>query len=294
MAFNIRAYLEDKGIPYKTTGKNVSRGWLEINCPFPLCSDPSYHMGISPQLRFSCWKCGARGPLTKLLEQFEGTTHLRKVFQQYGDYEEIVEEEQEPKGKLILPTEADFSFSEDHYNFLTSRRFDPLYITQKYRLRVCHNVGDFKFRFIIPIIIDNVMVSYVGMDWTRKQTQKYKNAPARHSTVSAKQCLYNLDSVKDVAVVVEGITDVWRGGDGFVGTLGIQWTKEQAALLVRKNPSRVFVMFDAEDEAQERARALARTLSGVLPSVELLELSEGDPDNMTDEEVENFRREYKI
>ena len=58
-----KALLDDLGIDYKLSGKNVTSGWIEVNCPF--CGDPSYHLGISPTNLFHCWRCGEKGNLIK-------------------------------------------------------------------------------------------------------------------------------------------------------------------------------------------------------------------------------------
>ena len=43
-SFDVLEFLDDRGIPYVTEGKNVSYGWAEINCPFCPDGDPSEHL----------------------------------------------------------------------------------------------------------------------------------------------------------------------------------------------------------------------------------------------------------
>ena len=43
--FDIISYLENRGVSYWTEGKNVTDGWVNINCPFS--PDPSNHLGIN-------------------------------------------------------------------------------------------------------------------------------------------------------------------------------------------------------------------------------------------------------
>ena len=57
--FDVISFLEEYNIDYTTSGKNVTSGWVEINCPF--CGDdPSYHMGVNLSSGlYHCWICGA-------------------------------------------------------------------------------------------------------------------------------------------------------------------------------------------------------------------------------------------
>ena len=58
-AFDIVAYLDEKGIEYVTEGKNVSAGWIGLQCPY--CSDQSNHLGVCLDGKgFSCFRCGER------------------------------------------------------------------------------------------------------------------------------------------------------------------------------------------------------------------------------------------
>ena len=59
---DIRAVLDYIGVPYTETGKNVSAGWVGVQCPMPGCSDQSNHMGLnltSPVC--TCYHCGRKG-----------------------------------------------------------------------------------------------------------------------------------------------------------------------------------------------------------------------------------------
>jgi hypothetical protein len=107
--------------------------------------------------------------------------------------------------------------------------------------------------------------------------------------LSPKDCLYNIDTVGDTALVVEGASDVWRLGDGAVGTFGHKFTKTQVYLL--RNCRRVFVLFDTEVEAQEDARRLAYDLSGIVPDVHVFELDKGDPGDLSEDDVKALRSE---
>jgi DNA primase len=108
-----------------------------------------------------------------------------------------------------------------------------------------------------------------------------------------KECLYNIDTVKDTAIIVEGVTDVWRIGQGCVATMGLEYTTEQIKLLVDRGVKQAFVMFDSESFAIRKARKLANSLSIFMES-ETIELSDGDPGELTINQVQEIRGEIGI
>jgi DNA primase len=119
-----------------------------------------------------------------------------------------------------------------HEKFLTKRRYDFEKIQRKYDLLgVGPTLDDWKFRLIIPVYMNHQLVTYVGRDTTGKSEIPYRNAPIEKSIIQSKHCLYNLDTVKDTVIVVEGILDCWRIGSSAVATFGTQVTREQILLL---------------------------------------------------------------
>ena len=69
-SFDIIFYLEEIGISYSTSGKNISQNWIGINCPF--CDDQSNHCGINIHSKvYSCFRCGSKGNVTKLIMALE-------------------------------------------------------------------------------------------------------------------------------------------------------------------------------------------------------------------------------
>ena len=102
--------------------------------------------------------------------------------------------------------------------------------------------------------------------------------------------LYNLDSVKDTIVIVEGVFAVYRLGDGVVATSGMKWTMIQIYLCFLQSLKRAFILFDPERKAQEQAEGLASALSCLIDHVEVLCLDR-DIDNLSENEVKSFRKE---
>lgn len=262
--FDLLGYLDSKGIEYREEGKNVTEGWVNINCLW--CEDPSFHLGITfddlsayPEGGFHCWRCGEAGTGMQLLQLLEGGASRIEVNTIVMEFQLGVEREKKikKKSKFFLPPEAG-SLSSIHRKYLKQRRYDPDYIVEKYRVLGTRNLGNDKFRLIIPIIVDGKVVNYTGRDISGKQESKYKNCPNDKAIILVKDCLYNIDNVKaGTLVVVEGVFDVWRIGDGAVGTLGTEVTPAQTSLLVQvireKMIEKVAIIFDSEDNAQVKA-----------------------------------------
>ena len=64
--YDVVSVLRDLNIFFMDHGKNVTKGWVNVNCPF--CHDPSWHLGINlSNNKISCWKCGRVGTFAKFI-----------------------------------------------------------------------------------------------------------------------------------------------------------------------------------------------------------------------------------
>lgn len=288
--FDARAYLDDRGISYKTEGKNISSGWIGVNCPF--CGDQSNHLGIKEN-GFSCWRCGTKGNISKLIQEID-SCNLYQAYDTIKSFDSIglpdlKSDIRKRLGDNILPSEATTTFPEIHSDYLKGRGFDPALLINKYKLLACYTTGKYKFRIIIPVIEDGFIVNFTALA-VSGQTPKYIHCPNVESIIPMKECLYNIDTVKDIAVIVEGVTDVWRMGNGCVATMGLEYTSNQINLLVQKGVKKAYVMFDSESFAIKKAGKLADSLSVFMES-EIIELSGGDPGDFTNQQVKTLREE---
>jgi hypothetical protein len=59
-----------------------------------------------------------------------------------------------------------------------------------------------------------------------------------------------------------------------------------------KGLKRVFILYDAD--AIPTAHKLAYDLTTIVPQIEVLELSEGDPDNLTEKDVRALRKDLNL
>lgn len=289
--FDICKFLDDRNIRYFHSGNNTSTGWISTNCIF--CIDQSNHLGINLSSKaFSCFKCAEKGNAVKLVCTIDGCD-VKTAFQiisEYGDGT-FVPREKHYQSKVKFPMGTVKILSDPALAFLESRRYDTQIVIDKYDLYSTGPSGDYKHRIIIPVFVKNRIVSFTGRDITGQSSIKYKNSSEQYSIRDVKQCLYNMDNVyRDKAVIVEGIFDAWRIGDGAVATFGTKYTREQLRLL--KGLKQVFVMYD--EDASEISEKLAYDLAAFVPQIEVLKLSEGDPDDLEESDVRALRRDLNL
>jgi hypothetical protein len=297
--FDIKSYLDSRQIEYKTSGKNVTKGWIEINCILPGCSDPSQHLGINLKtLAFKCWLCGEKGHALKLVQIIEKCS-FQKAKKLIKDFPlDIFEEEEKEPGRVIdpseiLPREIQNEWPEIHLDYLKSRGFDPEYLIKTYKIKPVYLIGKYRFRIIIPIFINHRLVSFTAMDILRQDDRpKYMDCPVNESITPVKHCLYNIDSVKDKALIFEGVTGVWRFGSGSVASFTSNLTEQQILLLAKKRIKKVFILFDPD--AEDKGLKMAHQLSCIIPSVEQIKFSEGDPKDMAKDIILKLKKEIGL
>jgi DNA primase len=291
--FDAISFFEKYNIEYHTSGKNVTAGWTEINCPF--CADPSYHMGINLSSGIHhCWICGTKGGPERLIKKLikVSFSEAKKIAEEFDINRIKVEKEKTFVEEIIYPKGMVEKLPFLHREYLIKRNFDPDYLEDKYKIKACLHLGkDFAYRIIIPIIMNNTVVSYTSRDVTEKASSKYKHLSNDKSIIAVKDCLYNIDTVKDKIIIVEGVMDAWRIGDSCIALFGLEYTTHQLNSLFCKNLNEAFVLFDSEPFAIRKAHKLGNTLSTFIPKVKVLELDEGDPAELSNKEVENLRKE---
>lgn len=298
--FDIEAYFEDKGVSFKKRGKDIGKGWLGISCPFPGCSDDKFHCGVNIKTQaFKCWICGEKGHIIRLVEAIEDCSwpEAMNIAKRFAlDPLAFIDDNPRPlknnRVECLLPEEIEQVWPQVHLDYLRSRNFDPDYLIPKYHLKAVYNIGDFRFRIIAPVFIEGKLVSFVSADVLRNNPNRipYLNCAKEKSVIPINQCFYNLDSVKDgKAIIVEGITDVWRLGDGAIASFTSNYSTEQILLLKKKKLQKVFVLYDPD--AIDKALKLAHQLSAIIPSVERIRLTSGDPADMTEQEVKEMRKD---
>jgi DNA primase len=179
-----------------------------------------------------------------------------------------------------------------HKKYLKKRGFDPGYLEDRYHIRGTVS-GDYKYRIIIPIYNRaGRLISYQGRTVIDSPV-KYKGARLDESVSHYKHALYNINNCEGSGIlVVEGVFDVWRLGDGAVCTFGTsvpdQQVKEMAVF------DRIFLLFDPEPAAQKKARKIALKLASLKKEVEMINLSSGDPADMSFSEAVRMKKELGV
>jgi len=294
--FDVVRFLKDNGIEYWDSGNNVQEGWVNVNCPF--CDDPSNHGGFNLKgSYYNCWRCGWHS-LVEVVEALAlvDSEEAKRILFQYDTRGRIVEDLnlkiKKKKEKVdevrYIPDEKIGSYGK---HFLLKRGFDPDYVIEKYDLRWGGEVGDWKFRIIIPIRYRNRIIAFQGRDVTGLTKVRYLTSPSEINSKNPKDVLYNVDrSFGEKVGVVEGPTDVWRMGDGFVATMGTSVTPGQLKLLGRWK--KVFIIFDSERNALKEAWKIKKNLEFLYDcDCRVVNLEKGDPGDLTDREARKLRKE---
>lgn len=290
---DVKRYLQDNRINFVTEGKNVSStDWIGVSCPFCPEPDPSNHLGINLTTgNISCWRCNTRGAFIKYVIETQHCLYpvAVSILQPYTSRElkSINEENHIIRGNLIVPKIIDLT--NIHREYLINRRFNPDELIAEYKIASFPPTNlRFGNRIFIPIYLHKTMVCYTGRtsgDW--KEVSKYKNCPNENALVNAKNCTYNLDTVEDTAIVVEGPTDVWRIGKGCVALLGKKYTTEQVLMLSKLK--RLFIIFDRD--ADEEAHKLAYSLTNFIRDIYVYTLGTKDPAELDEKDVKILRKE---
>ena len=117
------------------------------------------------------------------------------------------------------------------------------------------------------------------------------SCPEKEEVIPHKTIVYNADNITgNKAVLVEGVTDCWRLGDGSICCFGIKYTQAQANYLATLE--KLFIMFDDEYNAQCQAESLGNILSGLGTEVEIIKLGTGDdPGNLSQKDADDLMKQ---
>lgn len=313
MSFDVLRFLRSNHIDHITGGhKHARPGWVQVHCPFCKGSQ-DYHLGISLFGEYgSCWRCRGKS-ITAIVSALLGCPWgtAKDIVQQYSGRIGRQNHFLNPRhGRAADRKEAKVpegvsAMERRHKLYLESRGFDAGRLAETYGLlgtgpfgRVTLSDGKlswYKHRIIIPIYLNEKMISYQGRDITGRVGElKYKACPQELEMMDHKDSLYAIDLTKNrKCVVVEGAADVWRLGPGAVGTFGTAFKTSQARMLA-SNFDTIFVMYDMEPQAQKNALNLCNMLASVGKAVENLGLPEGDPGEMCQDDADSLMRDLGL
>lgn len=278
--------------PYWTSGKNVTEGWVNIQCPF--CEDSSNHCGVNPVTElFSCWRCGEKGSFIDLLIKLTGLPYnecrsiveepsvasIKGIVEDINEIfaETILDTPKSVKNEATLPERFELVTYNTKFLLLDSylkRRGLSIDTLIKHKCGICRS-GLYMNRLIIPIVFQGKIVAFQAADMSGFATLKYKT-----STNDINDYLYGYDEIKGKrAILVEGVLDAWRVERDVLATFGTHITNKQEKLILGLNLDELFFMWD-EDAFLE---ALWRKVDYFRPRIKVVEailLPRGhDPDS---------------
>ena len=290
---------------YKIEYNNrVNRGWTNVTCPF--CDDKTFNGGFNNAGNyFHCWKCGGhdfKQALTRVVNIPFNEVDI--LIEQYAGRNSLLNKLNKKQAKAIqlaLPTNT---FTPAERKYLKQRNFSPKLLHEKYKIVGGGITGAWKYRIIIPLILDGKIVSWTGRSILSKQKinelkiPRYKNLSIEQSVIDPKSILYNLDNcMSKTAVLTEGAFDVMRLGDGFFCSFGTELTQAQI-IEIKNRFSKVFIMFDNEIEAQIKARKFGLQIASMGVDVEIVDaygdFNKNDGGELTESEVQIIRKELGL
>lgn len=287
--FNVKQYLDDNNIQYKTEGKNCSIGFINICCIF--CNDSGFHLGISEKgTHGSCWRCKSHS-IYDIIKKLNPNDNPNEILKQYDTSfisTKIKEKLKYNNTSIKVPGDK---LANIHKQYLKSRGFDPDYLENKYKLKGTLTHPKFNFRLVIPIYYNNKVVTYQTRGLTKDDS--YINCVPELEIIPIKDILYNLNNCKkDYIVVVEGVMKVFRLGDNSACTFSKNFSNKQLQLLSKYK--RVFVYFDNDDPGKQGSIKLTSMLDSI--GVECYKIDNNKPpDELTElealkimKEIENF------
>ena len=282
----------------------VNKGWTNVTCPF--CDDKTFNGGFNNAGDYyHCWKCGGHNFKQALARTVNiPFNEVDILIEQYAGRNSVLNtlnKKQAKATKLTLPTDT---FTPAERKYLKERNFSPKLLYEKYKIVGGGITGSWKYRIIIPLVLNGKIVSWTARTILSKQQQqklkipRYKNLSIEQSVVDPKSVLYNLDHCEDkIAVLTEGAFDVIRMGDGFFCSFGTELTQSQISM-IKQRFEKVFIMFDNEEEAQAKARKFGLQIASIGVEVELVDcygdFNKNDAGELNEKEVQIIRHELGL
>ena len=298
--FNVIEFLNNNNISYRREGKNTSVGWVNISCP--MCDDKSNHGGFNTRTgHYNCWKCGWHSTqeiISSLLDiSQKEASEIEKEYSVSASIRQIMNDGEEKKissseKSLTLPSEFK-NLLEMHKRYLSDRNFNPDMLERKYRLLGTGFAGKYKFRIIVPVFYKGKIVSYQGRDVSGQSQTRYKACPRNEELIHHKDLFYNLDNVRNRrAIIVEGVFDVWRLGDGAIATFGISTSLRQV-VVAKKHLDYAAILFDNEPAAVMSAETFGNRLNAIGIKVDMIQINHNykDPSEMPQDVADKFMKE---
>jgi hypothetical protein len=289
--FKAEQFLSDHHIDYTTTGKHARAGWVQIRCP--ACSGHAgWHGGINVEGSFyNCWRCGYHW-MPKIISILLNVSipQAKQLISRYSTKEG--QRYRARKKDQIRPNELDSPpllphMADSHKDYLSARNFNPDHLQRVWGIKSTGYTGFYKHRIFIPVCFEWNVVSFQCLSPHRNPP--YLGCSEQKEIIPHKHLVYGFDYAVEKAkcVLVEGVTDVWRLGAGAVACFGTGWTQEQIDL-VCNNFDEVTVLLDADVPWKDKNKLAQNLIAHGVPKVDVIELKEGDPGDLTLEQSQEL------
>lgn len=293
--FHLLNFLDDHGIAYRSSGKNIGAGWIGIeSCPF--CTGGGYHFAVHARSKScNCWICGETCNIIGFIKAVLncGNHVAYSNIKEFNDDNiDWIPEDDTTGQEVTWPDGLVNGLSKQAEKYLSGRNYPVKELQQQFKLKSTKNgstlnVDDRKWNFssriIIPVYMQRRVQCYLARDYTGHGEPKYMNSPVVASIRSPHKCIYNYDTLVGKVIFVEGTTDVWRMGAKVGAFLGITYTKGQIESLIGKGITEATILFDPG--AEERANKLSMALTAVIDTVRIAYLEDSDPGDLSVEDA---------
>lgn len=261
--FDIRKYLEDKGIEFKEHTSSRKGIWLQMKCPFPEHDDsrPSFNINAE-SLSYNCYVCGS-GNWFQLCERlgwgdWESNDVIVDIItnNEWGSVKRLLIDNYDNKIQFIAPKPKNekIIIGDKFYNYLKSRNLHKA--IKPFMIKKCTKWdetfgGIYRNRITIPVhdITGENILWYEGrLIIDKKYLPKYYRPDGSEKT----KTLFNYHRVKRTGtkevIVAEGILhaiQLWLWGYKAVCTFGANVSIEQLELLLEFD--RIYICYDIDE-----------------------------------------------
>lgn len=281
--------LSEYNIPIGSSGHyHVREGWIQFDCPYCSRDSEGWYMGYSIEGNFvNCWRCGSH-PLINTVMEITKLSY-KQVKKLLDNLEGHHFEKKKPLGKLVMPTGIKKLHSAHKY-YLHDRGFNWKEIERVWKIWGIGIASRLSWCIWIPIHYHGEIVSWTTRSISSNpKVTRYVSASLNEEAIFHKELLYGEDFARHAVIVVEGIFDAWRIGQGAVATFGSGYSQEQLERIA-KYPTRA-ICFDNELEAQKRARRLSNDLSVFSGDTYNVVLDKKDAADESRANIKRLRRE---
>ena len=210
---------------------------------------------------------------------------LKGIYKKYGDnvgFSHNRAQEVEVQRPTTLEIPGTTKLIKPAKEYLEDRGYDATFIWGKYGLKSTRYESRVPYRIVIPIKFNNREISYTARSYVKGVEPRYISCEGINEITPHKEVFYGIDNVKgrNVVVVEGGGPDVWRAGNGFIGSFGTEITQQQILLLASRFDNIYFLFDSGESEAQKHAYNAGVILESVGKHCETIEFDEDlDPDD---------------